>query len=364
MPLVHEGGRGEMLGLPELRETLQLEGLASGSWRLTRTLTAPCGLQANVQALGQRMDDLLARVEAIAPCHQFHAGPGWLLARSYSADADATPLTRGIVKTAGLRLTLNVPEGRRMAGDIELTPTQVPTPSSKLSQFSGESHDASFGNSAANMTAKSATNSATNSAVNSAANSATNLPDDLLAVLGWSWARLVPAKPGWTSKLRLRGAPAQRTVQAERALNLCAAHLAQTLSEPPPCYHDRLRAARWRVVFRRAIPALTAVALVAAVAFLPHFETQGRPGLWMLMYHVPTALIALSFCLQELARFEIPPLPRRSTAARWQAGGGALAGEPVVAGLANTSANPVNPGAVSPSAVSAVSAGVISSSTN
>jgi hypothetical protein len=33
---------------------------------------------------------------------------------------------------------------------------------------------------------------------------------------------------------------------------------------------------------------------------------------------VPTALIALSFCLQDLARFEIAPWPRRSAAPDWR----------------------------------------------
>jgi hypothetical protein len=50
------------------------------------------------------------------------------------------------------------------------------------------------------------------------------------------------------------------------------------------------------------------------------------PGLWVALYHVPTALIALSFMLQELPRFEIPPLPRRLRALRWwEEGGGAAA---------------------------------------
>jgi hypothetical protein len=40
------------------------------------------------------------------------------------------------------------------------------------------------------------------------------------------------------------------------------------------------------------------------------------------LYHAPTLLIALSFMLQELPRFEIPPLPRRLSAQQWWAGGG------------------------------------------
>jgi hypothetical protein len=40
----------------------------------------------------------------------------------------------------------------------------------------------------------------------------------------------------------------------------------------------------------------------------------------MLLFQLPTALIALSLSLQELARYEIPPWPRRSRAQSWQMG--------------------------------------------
>jgi hypothetical protein len=40
--------------------------------------------------------------------------------------------------------------------------------------------------------------------------------------------------------------------------------------------------------------------------------------LWMLLYHVPTVLVALSFCLQELPQFEIPPIPRKPSTTGWQ----------------------------------------------
>lgn len=144
------------------------------------------------------------------------------------------------------------------------------------------------------------------------------VPDDLLAVLGWDWARLVPERSGgWTTRLRLRGGAARRTRLAEAALERAAAHLALTLAEPPARFHERHRAARWGVVLRRSIPVLTPLALLATVLGMPKLDTSGGPGLWWLLYHVPTVLIAASFCLQELPRFEIPPLPRRSRRAGW-----------------------------------------------
>jgi hypothetical protein len=118
--------------------------------------------------------------------------------------------------------------------------------------------------------------------------------------------------------LRLRGDAAARTRKAEIALERAAVHLAQTLREPPHCFHDRWHAARWGVVFRRAIPLLTFLFLLVAVASLAHRGIGRGSELWVLFFHVPTALIALSFCLQELPEYEIPPLPRRATMASWR----------------------------------------------
>jgi len=144
------------------------------------------------------------------------------------------------------------------------------------------------------------------------------LPDDVLAVIGWNWARLLPDAQGWTSKLRLRGPVPARTRAAERALQQAAQHLAAVLAAPPVQYHRQWRAARWGVVLRRGIPSLTALALIGGALLLPRTTDQGQQGLWMALHYVPIGLLALSFTLQELARFEIPPLPRPLQAAQWR----------------------------------------------
>jgi hypothetical protein len=41
-------------------------------------------------------------------------------------------------------------------------------------------------------------------------------------------------------------------------------------------------------------------------------------GAWVLLLHVPTAMLAIGFSLQEMAQFEIPPLPRPLTGAAWR----------------------------------------------
>ena len=166
-----------------------------------------------------------------------------------------------------------------------------------------------------------------------------DLPEDLLAVLGWDWPRLVsgtadgavrrpisgadaglgpcPSPGRWTSKLRLRGGRPRRTHQAERALDRVAHHLVQALSKAPARFHDHHRLARWGVVLRRLIPTLTALLLIGTALRLPRLTDSRNSGLWMALHHVPIALLGLSFRLQELPRFEIPRWPRRSTAAHW-----------------------------------------------
>jgi len=116
-----------------------------------------------------------------------------------------------------------------------------------------------------------------------------------LAVLGWNWVRLIRADGGWKSKLRLRGNAAKRTRSTERELARAAAHLQRTLAESPALFHERLRAAHWGVFFRRAIPSLTFVLLLIAVAGLVHRGIGRGSELWVLFFHVPTALIAISF---------------------------------------------------------------------
>jgi hypothetical protein len=72
------------------------------------------------------------------------------------------------------------------------------------------------------------------------------------------------------------------------------------------------------VFLRRGLPVLTVLSVIVAALVLPRVPIQERPGLVTLIFHVPTVLIALSFSLQELTQFEIPPLPSASTATAWR----------------------------------------------
>lgn len=247
-----------------------------------RRLHHPCGLEATLRAAGPQPAVLLARVDAIAPAHHFHIGAGYAIARSHEIrgeEATPTPaslfLEHAAVRLDGLMLQLRLPlpHLRSIAGDITLTPTQ---------------------------------------------GTQLELPEDLLAVQGWDWARLVRKPEGWTSKLRLRGPALRRSRTAEAALDQVARHLAQKLDESPARFHERHRLARWGVVLRRSIPVLTALAMIGGGVAMVFFADRDNTGPWLALHYAPIALLAVAFSLQELSRFEIPPWPRRLLAPSWR----------------------------------------------
>jgi hypothetical protein len=268
----------------DLHETLQLEIPKPGDFRLTRTLRHVGGLEASLQARGPDAGALLQRVESFAPQRQFRSGPGYLIALSHRIEAASaassngaaptrTLMVQGEAQVLGLQLLIKVPAARGLTCDLTLTP---------------------------------------------APGQAFELPQDLLAVLGWDWSRLDRKKTGWSALLRLRGREPDRSRLAEARLEAAAAHLARTLSEPPAQFHQRWLRARWVMVFRRSIPVLIVAALFGAALCLPYLHIAEGSVIQMLIFNVPPLLLVWGFCLQEMPRFEIPPLPRKSTAPDWR----------------------------------------------
>jgi hypothetical protein len=268
---------------PPWQERLHLDCSREGRFVLQRRLAHACGLQATLQLAGTQADALLDALDTVPPASQFEQGQGYVLARSYEvlddAGVQARPLPlflcRGQVRLGllNLELKLRMPGFRSVAGDIELTPAD----GLKL-----------------------------------------ELPEDLLAVQGWDWARLVRRGDGWTSKLRLRGKALRRSRTAEAALRQVAQHLARVLAEPPARYHPRHRLARWGVMLRRGIPTFTALGMIGGALLLPKVADTRNAGAWMALHYLPIALLALSFSLQELPQFEIPRWPRRLRQPGWQ----------------------------------------------
>ncbi len=272
-PVEHLGPDGQTL-----TETLLLEPFGDSRHRLSRELRHPDGLQASLRAVGQRLDELLAGIEAVAPGSQFRFGSGWSLALNERLGAGPggaqaqRVLIQGMAQVGRVTLTLAVPSVPGVPGEVSFTTPDV---------------------------------------------SALALPQDLLAVLGWDWARLLSERQGWRSRIKLARKEPQRSLDALGKLERTAAHLARTLAGPPADFHERHRLARWGVVLRRSIPVLTLVVLALGLWVLSRYAIGQETGAWVLLIHVPTVMLVISFRLQELAQFEIPPLPRRLAAAAW-----------------------------------------------
>jgi hypothetical protein len=264
-----------------LSESLQLEQPDDATFRLTRTLALPCGLQATLQTDGADPGELLSRIEAVPLQRQFLQAADHVVALSHRLDATAggsaaarMVLTRATAQFEGLTLVMKVPAVTGIPAAIELKAAPGHT---------------------------------------------LELPQDLLAVLGWSWARLIRVGAGWTCSLRLRGSGPDRSRDAEAKLERTAQHLAQTLSEPPPRFHDQRVAARWGVVLRRSIPLLVTASLIGLAAAVPSMNLAENSVLRMVIFQSPPLLLGLVFCMRELPQIEIPPWPRRPSATAWGA---------------------------------------------
>lgn len=255
-----------------VREVLVLETHEGGSHRLVRTVEQD-GLPATVRVSGRDPPELLSAITALEPERQFLQEADAVIALSYDLDGERRRiLARAQLRAPRVELNLSIAAVRGVAAEATLVPRGA-----KQIQ----------------------------------------VPEDLLAVLGWDWSPLAPSRQGWQGRLRLRGSPEQRGLRAIGELVRVARHLQQVLSHTPGDFHDLYRRARWVVVARRLIPWLTVLSLAIAVAALPRLVSEPQPATLMLIFHVPTVLIALSFCLQERAKFELPPLPRRTPSMDW-----------------------------------------------
>jgi hypothetical protein len=258
-------------------EVLRLDNPSHEYYRLTRTLVPESGPPATLVAAGSDPRELLARIESVPPQRQFQRVADVLIARSYKFGAAGGAQSLMVLMSAearlsGLTLTLDADTGGGYPAEIALQPQE---------------------------------------------NGVQDLPDDVLAALGWDWRVINRRGTGWISTLRVPRREPARSHRIEVLLEQTVAHLARTLAEPPHAFHDRMAAARWRVVFRRLIPLLSCAALIAGTAALSYVDIPQDSMLLMLIFNFPPLLMIAVFSLRELPRFEIPPLPRRSTAASW-----------------------------------------------
>jgi hypothetical protein len=264
----------ESADFPWLRDTLMLQDLGSGTYRLTRLLAPAGGPDARLTAEGPDPGDLLARINDLPAQHQFLTANGFLIALSFQLKpgSAATRLTSAVAQVAGVTLKLDASIPR---GPAAVTVTRSPTDELML-------------------------------------------PQDALAVLGGHWSRLRTAGDGWACELQLPRHEPRRSRRVAVAIESAAAHLAELLEEPPHRFHDRWFVARWRVFFRRLVPLAACVGLILCAAAVPKLHLAEGSGLRMLILNSPPILMILFFCLREIPIVEIPPVPRRSAAVSWR----------------------------------------------
>lgn len=263
---------------PALTETLWLDAGDATRFTLRRVLAAPDGLDATLEAEGSDVAALLARLQAVPLQRQWRLGTGWVMALSHrvagapGTAGDGLQPTRVAVQFNGFRLRWTPPPVHSRLGELRLAP----------------------------------------------AGDQARLPEDLLAVLGYPWTRLVAMDGAWIGHLRQRGTGLAAFAQAEQRLVRTAEHLAATFAAPPAQFHQHHRGARWRVTGRRSIPALLSLGLVGAATAVPQLALSPDSVLRMLILNAPPLLLIGFFCLREVPRIEIPPLPRTLRQPAWQ----------------------------------------------
>ena len=270
--------------LPELHETLVLEHRSAQRYTLTRHLALPCGLEATLHTEGADPGVLLAQIEVVPPHRQFRAQADFRIASSHRLDATAASttgagsvpvvmiLTHATAQIGTLTVTMKLPTHGSIPAELELKPV---------------------------------------------AGTQMTLPEDLLAVLGWSWARLIRVGASWKCSLRVRGKGQVRSSDAEQKLERTAVHLAQTLAESPVRFHERWQVQRWRVTGRRAVPLLVTATLIGLAAAVPSMGLSENSLARLVIFQTPPLLLVLVFCFRELPQIEIPPWPRRLTQQSW-----------------------------------------------
>lgn len=267
-------------GHPACREQLVLAPGEGAAWRLQRELV-PAGAEATPEteparawAEGDDVATLVAQIDALPLARQFLALPGAGHATlQHRLDAQGRPVLRGAqARLAGLQVQLKVSGVKGYPAEITLTRRPDDT---------------------------------------------RRLPDDLLEVQGRAWTRLTPLRTGWEAAVQLRGEGAARGAHAESRLAELAAHLVQTLAEPPARFHERHRAARWRVGLLRGLPLSVGLAVVAVAFAVRGRGDAAESTLAALANLVPPLLMALFFMRREMPRIELPRWPRRPPAGAW-----------------------------------------------
>jgi len=267
------------LGEP-LREELVLENPRSDLYRLTRTLTTPAGLAATLRVEGQGPQGLVEGLERIDPQGQFEVRHGVMVARSYRlavAAHEGAPAPRVLAQVVadlgGVVMTFDAMTGPGWPVEIRLVP---------------------------------------------AADRAFDPPEDLLAVLGWSWRSIKRFTQGWRADLRVAKREPARTPDCERKLVLTLDHLVRVLGAPPARFHARFRRARWVFVGRRVAGMLAVLGALAAGPLILWVDPQSDSVLRMLAFNSPNFLLFAWFLMRDIPSIRPPRIPASLPATAWE----------------------------------------------
>lgn len=271
---------------PLLSCVLRLEQPHRAKYRIVRTLAAQDGLSATLTAEGDDVATLLAAIDNVTPSRQFRTVRGNHLALSYrlawwTANAEIRPsdadrlraprLVKAETCAGGVRLLVEEEDNRRA-----LAVRLAGTDDRRLA-----------------------------------------LTGDFLAVLGWQWSPLRPNPQGtWEGGLAVPHREPRRTERLEDLLERATSHIAVTLERSPTDFHRDHAAARWRAALQRLAPLLlvtgSIVVFLVLIVILPKL-----PIYQVLLLDLSIVVIVAVALMDKAYRFELAPLPRPLTQARW-----------------------------------------------
>lgn len=308
---------------PALRETLVLEAEASDRFRLVRRVAidddaltgGSPALVSTLTAEGADLDRLLDRIEAVPVRRQIKVYADIPLARSYFIEADAPAPAIAPDSKDDAKDDVRGDFASNAKGDAGGNAGAGPeTDAGSVDEASGGPVliEASARIKGLNLAAKADRRRGMPVEIKLTADPGEELrlPEDLLAVLGWSWRPLVHIVSYWRGTINVARKEPKRTPEIEYKLGRTVTHLARTLDQSPAHFHQAHRRARWRVTFQRAIPLLLGLALLAATPLIRFLDMDDNSILRMLIFHAPPFMLVGFFLMREMPRLEIPPFPR------------------------------------------------------
>ncbi|MEM1435041.1 MAG: hypothetical protein AAGG11_13365 [Pseudomonadota bacterium] len=261
----------------QLTEVLRLD-LSDPTAHLLRTVTTDADLEATLDAHGTDLATLLERILAVPPEAHFRTVNGTMIADSFSCPDDpGQPLKLHESRTGvhGFQITL---DARTVVGEPMTVTLAPPDPQAPA-----------------------------------------DLPADLVAVLGAPYKLMRLRQGAWKFLLYAPTREPQRSTVTLERFARAIAHLDQVLGDAPAAFHERHRAARWRVWARRLTPLAVGVTIIAALPLIDRFFLTDETTMNPLIFGIPNFLIVAFIYVSrhEMPNLELPPFPGPLAADAW-----------------------------------------------